>query len=93
MHRIVLAALVLLGMLAQVAQAPPAQAQDAYPNRPIRLVVPYPAGGTADAMARALSSEHVCRWAFNHYLEIAPPSFVGEGQPRAAAPARAPAAA
>src|SRR6185436_1279980 len=39
MHRIVLAALVLLGMLAQAAQVPPAQAQDAYPNRPIRPVV------------------------------------------------------
>ena len=36
MHRIVLAALVLLGMLAQATQAPPAQAQDAYPNRPDR---------------------------------------------------------
>src|SRR4029077_5117171 len=57
MHRIALAALVLLGMLAQAAQAPPAQAQDAYPNRPIRLVVPYPAGGTAGAMARALGAE------------------------------------
>ena len=31
--------------------------QDAYLNRPIRLVVPYPAGGTADAMARALGQE------------------------------------
>jgi flavin-dependent dehydrogenase len=29
------------------------------------------------AMARALASERVCAWAFNHYLEIAPPSFVG----------------
>jgi tripartite-type tricarboxylate transporter receptor subunit TctC len=62
MHRIALAALVLLGMLAQAAQAPPAQTQDAYPNRPIRLVVPYPAGGTADAMARALGQELMVAW-------------------------------
>jgi tripartite-type tricarboxylate transporter receptor subunit TctC len=62
MHRIALAALVLLGMLAQAAQVPPAQAQDAYPNRPIRLVVPYPAGGTADAMARALGQELMVAW-------------------------------
>jgi len=62
MHRIVLAALVLLGTLAQAAQTPPAQAQDTYPNRPIRLVVPYPAGGTADAMARALGQELMVAW-------------------------------
>jgi tripartite-type tricarboxylate transporter receptor subunit TctC len=39
-----------------------AQAQDSYPNRPIRLVVPYPAGGTADAMARALGQEITAAW-------------------------------
>ena len=30
-------------------------------------------------MARALACERACAWAFNHYLAIAPPSFVGEG--------------
>jgi tripartite-type tricarboxylate transporter receptor subunit TctC len=30
------------------------QAQE-YPNQPIRLIVPYPAGGTADAVGRVLS--------------------------------------
>ena len=29
-----------------------AQAQTAYPSRPITLVVPYPAGGTADLLCR-----------------------------------------
>jgi len=32
----------------------PAFAAEDYPSRPIHLVVPYPAGGTADVMARAL---------------------------------------
>jgi flavin-dependent dehydrogenase len=36
------------------------------------------------AMARMMASERVCAWAFNHYLAIAPPSFVDEGTPRRA---------
>src|SRR5215813_11090998 len=34
------------------ALAAPAQAQSAYPTRPITMVVPYPAGGTADLLCR-----------------------------------------
>jgi tripartite-type tricarboxylate transporter receptor subunit TctC len=34
------------------ALAAPAQAQSPYPSRPITLVVPYPAGGTADLLCR-----------------------------------------
>jgi flavin-dependent dehydrogenase len=42
-------------------------------------------------MARTLASQRVCAWAFNHYWEIAPPSFAGEGPPRrTAAPIRVP---
>jgi flavin-dependent dehydrogenase len=44
-------------------------------------------------MARTMASERFCAWAFNHYLDIAPPSFVGAGPSRAARPARVPTAA
>jgi flavin-dependent dehydrogenase len=33
-------------------------------------------------MARGLASPGACAWAFNHYLAIAPPSFVGVGPRR-----------
>ncbi|MEO8924808.1 MAG: tripartite tricarboxylate transporter substrate binding protein, partial [Caldimonas sp.] len=34
-----------------------ASAEDVYPSRPITLVVPYPAGGSADVLARALGQK------------------------------------
>lgn len=43
--------------LALAALAPAAQAQAAYPSRPITLVHPYAAGGSADALARGLAHQ------------------------------------
>lgn len=44
--------------LAAIAVAPSASlAADAYPNRPVRLIVPYPAGGPNDVLARMLGGK------------------------------------
>src|SRR5262245_4046056 len=42
---------------AALAGVLPAQAQTAFPSRPITMVVPLPAGGTADILARIAASE------------------------------------
>jgi tripartite-type tricarboxylate transporter receptor subunit TctC len=55
MHAVIRAwAPLLLGAGLAVAAASPAAAQT-YPNRPIKVVVPFPAGGPTDAMARVVS--------------------------------------
>jgi tripartite-type tricarboxylate transporter receptor subunit TctC len=33
-----------------------------YPNRPIRVIVPFPAGGAADALPRVLAEKLAARW-------------------------------
>ena len=43
--------------LAGGALAPAASAQSAFPNRPITLIVPFPAGGSTDRHMRTLAED------------------------------------
>ena len=42
--------------------AAPAIAQDAYPTKPVRIVVPYPAGGVADLLPRMVGEKLSQKW-------------------------------
>ncbi len=39
-----------------------ALAQQTYPNRTVRFIVPWPPGGGVDLLARALAAELSTRW-------------------------------
>src|SRR3982074_535822 len=47
--------------LAAVIATLPASAQD-YPSRPVRIIVPFPAGGTADVMPRVVGDWLSRKW-------------------------------
>ena len=50
-----------LAVVLALIAAPPAQAQD-YPNRPVKIIVPFPAGGTADVMPRIIGDWLSRKW-------------------------------
>lgn len=49
-------------MLCVLVTALPAMAQDAFPSRPVRIVVPFPAGGVVDVVARAVGQQLSEKW-------------------------------
>ena len=84
-----LAAMVLVvSATAGVLSAAPAQAQGTWPDKPLKLVVPYPAGGNADNTARLLATQLGQRLGQQVVVDNRPG---GSGTIGAAAVAKAPA--
>jgi tripartite-type tricarboxylate transporter receptor subunit TctC len=54
--------LIFLSLLIVALPAQQVAAQSAYPNRPIRIIVPYTAGGSADFMARIIGQKLTEAW-------------------------------
>jgi tripartite-type tricarboxylate transporter receptor subunit TctC len=69
------------------AQPAPAWA-DTYPSRPVRIIVPYPAGGPNDTIARLIAPKISESWRQPIYIENIP---AGAGNVGTVAAARAPA--
>ena len=52
----------LRSLLAFLLLASPCLAQAAYPNKPVRVVVPFPAGGSADVLCRIVGEKLSAAW-------------------------------
>src|SRR5258707_15672830 len=61
-----------LAVAAAMLLANAAQAQSNYPNRPIRVIVPYPAGGIVDIVARAVTEQVGRYWKQTVVIEARP---------------------
>ena len=64
--------LLCASLLAAAALAPVAQAADKYPSRPIRVVIMFPAGGSADIVSRLVTQKVGDMSGFNFVVENRP---------------------
>src|SRR6187431_643448 len=71
-------ALLALALLALVGAAP-AQAQSDFPNRPVRIVVPFPAGGPTDVNMRIVGQKLSEIWGQGVVIENRPGANTGIG--------------
>ena len=57
-------AMYLIALVLSILAVSPAAAEDlaTYPSATIRIIVPYPAGGTADALPRIIGDRLQARW-------------------------------
>jgi tripartite-type tricarboxylate transporter receptor subunit TctC len=66
------AAIIALAAVSCVAPGSAARAQDAFPSKPVHLLVPFPPGGAVDIVARTLADELGKRWPTNIIIENRP---------------------
>ena len=62
MRRIAVAMTALAALLAVTAASVQSRAQDNYPSRVVKLIVPYPPGGGTDLLARVLADQLGRKW-------------------------------
>ena len=74
-------ALLALALLTVAARYAPALAQDAqsFPNRPVRIVVPFPAGGPTDVNMRIVGQKLAEIWGQGVVIENRPGANTGIG--------------
>ena len=75
----------ILALIAISAISGTAGAADTYPDRPVRLVVPFPAGGGTDTLARQLAKDLGQRWGQVIVVENRPGAGGGIGATAVAA--------
>src|SRR5215468_706621 len=81
------AARIALAILAVVALVAASRAQEAFPSKPVHLLVPFPPGGAVDIVARTIGDELSRRWGQTIVVENRPGAG---GTIAAAAVAKAP---